>query len=261
MKVEVAQSRWIRHEPRTLGIGASLLLFGAFFVWMGLHLVIFRHSRVPISTGTKIGLSLEVLPIGVVFLYLSLREFRSGLWLDSRVVIVRGLIRTRRFRPDELDGFKPEMRLAPCPLLHCKHGSPVVVGALAHGGFVKSTNNARLADLEPVCGELNALLQTVQSAEAASTNRTSLDTRPEDRRENFGTLVRLFAGFACAVVAICVAVAVLVRTPAAIAVMAGIAVVDVIGTYVVLQIIRRELDQESSDPSTPESRVGEGSAP
>jgi hypothetical protein len=88
----------------------------------------------------------------------SFREFRSGLWIDPDAVIVRGIMRTRRFSPDELDGFKPEMRLAPSPLLHREHGSPVIVGALAHGRHVYIEHFYGL-DHPPEPGELERIAE------------------------------------------------------------------------------------------------------
>jgi hypothetical protein len=220
-----------------------LLAFGACFLYMAFRYGIFYRSRLPSSMANRVALAAELLVIAAVGIVLGLREIRSGLWIDSERVIVRGLFRTSTMTPDEVDGFKPEMRLAPCPLLHLKHGSPVIVGALAHGGFLKSTQDQRLKELEPICDQLTALLHTVQSAHARKDPSALIATTHKERRAEYPVLRGVFIAFACVVVLICGGIAALVRTPTAIAVMGGIAVVQSVGTFIVLALVRKDLDR------------------
>ena len=164
MGVEIAQSRWLRSRARTTGIGATWLLYAASFVWMAFH----HHERASNGTEyTSVTLTVFILVLALPGLVLGIRQLRAGLWMDSQIVIFRGMFRTVRLGPDEVDGFKAENRLAPSPVLYRKHGLPVVVGSLARGGWLRARDANNLEVEEAFCEQLNALLLSVQSDQPA----------------------------------------------------------------------------------------------
>lgn len=182
MRADIAQRHWLRSRPRILGIGCMWLLYAAFFVWIAFH----HTERTAGGGSVSPVLTIMLLVLAVPGLVLGVRELRSGLWIASDAVIVRGMFRTTMLSPNEIDGFKPEMRLAPSPLVHRKHGTPLIVGALAHGGFSKRTQADCLKALEPLCDQLNALLESVRS-EQPSRTPDALSSRPSDRRASYET--------------------------------------------------------------------------
>jgi apolipoprotein N-acyltransferase len=104
MHVEIAQGRWLRSTTRTVGIGGLWLVYAALFTWMAFH----HHERS--ATGEVVS---PVITVMVLFLalpgyILGIRELRCGLRIDHGVVIVRGMFRTLRLAPEEIEGFSRE---------------------------------------------------------------------------------------------------------------------------------------------------------
>jgi len=243
MRLEIAQGRGIRSPARTACIGGLWFVWAGFFAWLAFD----HHGRV-YQASSSAGLTVVLLILAIPGLILGVRELRSGLWIDSDVVVVRGMFRTSRLKPNEIDGFKAEMRLAPSPLLHRQHGAPIVIGALAQGGFLKSSQRRCLDALEPVCGQLNALLRAVQT-EQPSRIPDTLALRQSDREANHRALQRILVGTAVGVAVVCAVAAALLHTAAAFGLLGSIALVEAIGTFVVLRITKTDIQRSHSADS------------
>lgn len=138
------------------------------------------------------------------------------------------------------------MRLSPSPLLHRKHGQPIIVGALAHGGFSKSRQADCLRALEPICDGLNALLHSVQSVQP-NRARTELGMRPADHMESFRSFRVCFIAVTAVIVAMCVGVAALVDFQAASLWVLAIAVIQVVGTPIVLHLVGKDYKRRAHE--------------
>lgn len=237
MGVEIAQSRWLRSRARTTGIGATWLLYAASFVWMAFH----HHERASNGTEyTSVTLTVFILVLALPGLVLGIRQLRAGLWMDSQIVIFRGMFRTVRLGPDEVDGFKAENRLAPSPVLYRKHGLPVVVGSLARGGWLRARDANNLEVEEAFCEQLNALLLSVQSDQPARPP-AELGLRPADRQAGYARLKQIQIAITVAVVIVCVAVAALLQTVAAVALVTVIAAGQIASSCLILRSARHNM--------------------
>jgi hypothetical protein len=243
MRVEIAQGRWIRSPARTATIGSLCFVWAGVFTWLAFH----HHERV-YQDSSSAGLTVFVLILAIPGLMLGVRELRSGLWIDSDAVVVRALFRTLRLSPNDVDGFKAEMRLAPSPLLHRKHGAPVIIGALAHGGFLKSSQQKCLDALDPVCEQLNALLRAAQT-EQPSRTPDALALRQSDREANYRALQRILVASAVGMTVVCAVAAPLLHTAAAFGLLGSMALVEAIGTFVVLRLTKTDIQRSHSADS------------
>jgi Flp pilus assembly protein TadB len=138
------------------------------------------------------------------------------------------------------------MRMSPSPLLHRKHGPPVIVGALAHGGFSKPRQAECLRALEPVCDQLNALLHSVQ-VEQPSRTPAALGMRPADHMAGYRSFRVFFIAMTIGIVAICAAIAALVHFGVASLWVLAIALVQVIGTPIVLNLVRKDFQRKARE--------------
>jgi hypothetical protein len=135
MQAEIEQGHWLRSTTRSIGIGGAWLIYAAAFTWLAFQ----HHERAgnaevvsPVVTAMVLFLALPGYVLGV-------RQLRCGLWIDRNSLIVRGMFRTLRLSPNEVDGFKPERRGSFIgPMLHRKHGRPVRLGAVGSRPKAKS---------------------------------------------------------------------------------------------------------------------------
>jgi hypothetical protein len=244
MHIEVAQGKWLRSTTRSVGIGGALLIYAAVFTWLAFH----HHEREGALEVVSPVVTVMALLFAVPGYVLGIRQLRCGLWIDHDVVLVRGMFRTLRLAPNEVDGFKPEMRISPSPLLHRKHGQPIIVGALAHGGFSKARQAGCLRALEPVCDQLNALLASVQSMHPSRTS-TALGMRPADHLAAYGSFRRFYISMTVVMAGIYAVAAVLLHTSGATVVVGSIALVQVAGTPIVLRLVRNDYKRKAQASS------------
>lgn len=101
------------------------------------------------------------------------RELRSGLWLGPEGVRIRNRFKTYEVPTSEAVAFVAQVvgKGAPCPWLKRTHGRPVPVSALRVGGWWLPNSPAHVRRLEPVVGQLNALLDALRPARPAVTDQ------------------------------------------------------------------------------------------
>jgi hypothetical protein len=241
-RVKIATDVWIRNLNQTVGCGAAGVAVAGFWAWMGFHFVIFHHSQVPATTASKVGAAAFLLSLAVLFLWCGIRQLRAGLWISRERVVVRGMLRTRIIDPDEATGFVAGTRLAPCPLLHRKHGRPFAVTALSRSGILKSSNARFLRQVGPVCDELNVLLATVQSGDHKHEEPPGVEVTSEHARENYRVLRSLTLAYAAVFIVISGAVVALAPSPTVAIFVSALSLVNTVGTYVVLRSQKRDVD-------------------
>jgi hypothetical protein len=239
MQVSIAHDRWLRSWTRTLGFGVALMLYGAFFVWLAFH----HHERAADGVEyTNVVILTMMLVLAAPGVVLGFRQLRSGLWVDSEKVIVRGMFRTARLSPDEVDGFKAErVRTFIGPVLHCKHRAPLVVGGLGCGGISAKGEAYWLQASEGVCDQLNSLLESVRSAQADRAP-AELGLRPSDQQAAYAHQRRLHIVFSTGVVGMCLAIALLVPSATAIGFATVAALAQLAGVFLSLRKARQDLN-------------------
>jgi hypothetical protein len=159
----VATRTWIRRRGRTrfaatfaavwsLGIGATPLLAG------NPHLL---------ATSTDyLAAGMFFLAFACPGLLLARRVATAGLWLGPDGVVVRGPLRTRSVPLADAQTFAPGVQNGarngtPCPMLSRRNAAPIGVWALGREGLVFRFDRY-LADLQPLCDELNKLLESLR---------------------------------------------------------------------------------------------------
>ena len=107
---------------------------------------------------------------------------RSGLWIGTDGIVIRGPLRTRRVPGDSVVSFAPGVEAGygngtPCPVLTRSDGSKIGIWALGREGLVWNFGE-HLEEMRPLCDELNVQLDVlypdhvqtlVQPSPAAST--------------------------------------------------------------------------------------------
>jgi hypothetical protein len=159
---EVRTNAWLRRPRRIRGFVA---------LWSGLALASVAMS-VPLALGSgenegTAGAVAVAAVFALVFsvpcLLVARAIGRAGLWLGPEGIVVRGPLRTWRIPGAEAVEFSPGVQPSygngtPCPILTRADGSTVGVWALGREGVVWHFDEY-VFELEPLCDELNALLE------------------------------------------------------------------------------------------------------
>lgn len=156
---------WLRNQRRTRAWAVIAVLWSLVFASLR-----FRPGG---DSGqlTLIGnLVLTAIYLGIAALALVLagRVARAGLWVGPDGIVVRGPFRTRRVALDDAGPFAPGLQGAagngtPCPILQRRDGGGVGVWALGRRN-IWFRYERLCAEIEPLCNELNGLVQALRSA-------------------------------------------------------------------------------------------------
>lgn len=163
--IAVAAGVWIRNRRRTRAWSA--IAAGWSLVFTGLR---FRPSGSPthLTLAGSLILSAIYLGLAVVALVLAARVARAGVRVGPDAIRIRGPFRTHTVALDDADRFAPGLQGAggngtPCPVLARRGGRPRGVWALGRRNIW--FRYARLCqEIEPVCGQLNRLVDAQRSA-------------------------------------------------------------------------------------------------
>jgi hypothetical protein len=169
--VIVAANIWIRNERRTRLSAGAVAAFSIAFA--AIVFLIPAHPHFQRARGEYVVELAFILGVAAIFALLARRIACSGLLLASERVVVRGLVRTKSFSLADVEGVSPGVlhgfgnKGTPCPMVRVRHARPAGVWALGQEGW--RSNRAYLEALEPLCDELNQLLESLRSAALSTT--------------------------------------------------------------------------------------------
>jgi hypothetical protein len=164
-RVEVAPSVWIRNGRRTRAWAAIALLWSAVFACL---LFIPGDAHGDGSLGDY--LAFGVFYFGIAFLGVAFagRVARAGLWIGPGGIVVRGPFSTRSVAFEDAASFVPGLQGGggngtPCPMLKRHDGRAVGVWALGRRN-IWFRYQRLCQEIQPLCDELNELVETLRSA-------------------------------------------------------------------------------------------------
>jgi len=242
----VARGVWMRRESWRLGNAAMAAAFGLFCIAMGLEASVSGRA----TEGNAIGLVVIFALLAIVSGAFLIRILRAGLRIGPDGVVMRGVLGTHSFSASEVTGFAPGVRGSAVPLLSHNHGRPVGVFALGRTSLLRSSAGADAQRLQPLCGELNALLATTQAAESAPgiVPQSAARETPAGEYRSVRVIMVVVAG--CFWIAVGV-IAVLDPKPAVVGLMIGITVLETCFTFLILRLAKNNIDRESGAVKTP----------
>jgi hypothetical protein len=244
---EIVRDRWLRNPHQTYGIAAFLFFFAA--VWSAFAVIGLEQRNE--SRANDIELCVFFGCLAAVFAWCGVRKLRAGILLSTELVVVRGMLRTWRMQPDEVTGFTPVLRGTACPLLHRGDRSSVPVFCLSRGTMARAGQIQLMADMGPICENLNAVLALVRGIDELPTAHSTLELTPKAQHANYRTTRVIVTAFSLTVIVLGIAAIMLARNIAA-----SIAVVLVIGgntltCWVALRSHRKTLPFLAEPPGSP----------
>jgi hypothetical protein len=164
----IVAGAWIRNrEPwNYIGAGAAVV-FAAWIVFEAIHS--FAERDDPASAGLILFASAVFAAIAGAALWWGQRMVSLGLRVDSSGVTIRGVVRTRFVPLEQVRCFEQGplgtggLRIAYGIRLVRRNAHPLPIRALRFGEFNGKASRERAhAKWQPVCDELNALLDSVR---------------------------------------------------------------------------------------------------
>ena len=168
-RVVVAPGVWIRDSRRTRCFAVAALvpwslMWGGFGVWI----LLTTHKTGPAhqTQGQRVLLGLIFLAVAAPGVVLGRRLVTTGLWIGPDRIVIRGPFSTRRVSLADADVFVPGVagggNGTPCPILQLRPGGAIGVWALGREGVIFRYQRY-LAALNPLCEELNAVIEATKS--------------------------------------------------------------------------------------------------
>ena len=180
-RVEVAPGTWMRRPMFTLGSAACWLGFFALFVYLAVYVAVLKqhwHTTPANRWGLVALMTVIAVPCGIV----AIRFARAGVWMAADGIVLRGPLRTRTVRLDDVERFAPKSgnNQQPFPWLQRTHDRrSLAVTALSHG--ILRSRGARY--LPALCDDLNAVLKSLQEHRVSSVAVDPTAARAEAARE------------------------------------------------------------------------------
>jgi hypothetical protein len=167
--VDVARGVWIRNRRRTRVWAAVAVLWSVVFACLILVSGDLQGHR---TVGEYLGLGAFYFGIAGLGMAFAGRVAMAGLWIGPDGIVVRGPFRTQSVSIADAGVFVPGLQGGagngtPCPVLERKVGRPVGVWALGRRNVVFRYRRL-FAEIQPLCDELNALVETLRSASASA---------------------------------------------------------------------------------------------
>jgi hypothetical protein len=168
----VAANAWIRKRHRTLGFAMCAFLNSALWIWMLVFTA--NKPRYAGRSGELASIVLFFLAVALASAALGWRLARCGLWIGPAGIVVRGPLRTWRLAVQDVERIEPGVQRpgdagngTPCPILKLANGRAIGVWALGGEGLVFSYHRL-LENMQPLCDDLNRLLEDVRPADCAT---------------------------------------------------------------------------------------------
>jgi hypothetical protein len=162
---DVAPNTWIRNQRRTRAWAAMAAVWSVVFAG-----VLFLPGHTPSHAGPAAYVALGAFYLGIaaVGIVFAARVARAGLWIGTDGIVVRGPFRTWSVALDAADVFAPGLQGrggngVPCPMLTRRAGPAVGVWALGRRNIWFRYGRI-CQEIEPLCGELNELVASMQTA-------------------------------------------------------------------------------------------------
>jgi hypothetical protein len=161
--MSVAPSTWIRKRRRTLAFATCAFLNSAFWIWMLVFMA--GKPRYASHSGELVSIVLFFLAVALASAVAGRRLARSGLWIGSTGIVVRGPLRTWRLAVGDVEQIEPGVQRpgdvgngTPCPTLKLANGRAIGIWALGGEGLIFDYRRL-LEDMQPLCDDLNRLLE------------------------------------------------------------------------------------------------------
>jgi hypothetical protein len=172
---DVAPNAWIRNRRRTRAWAGIAALWSVVFAGL---LFLPGHAPSPASPGAYVvvgAIYFGIAALGIVF---AGRVARAGLWIGANGIVVRGPFRTLSVALDDAEVFGPGLQGrggngVPCPMLTRRDGRAVGVWALGRRN-IWFRYRRLCQEIQPLCDELNALVEAVRSGPPSAEPRLSL---------------------------------------------------------------------------------------
>jgi hypothetical protein len=162
---DVAPNAWIRNQRRTRAWAGMAALWSVVFAG-----VLFLPGHAPSHAGPGAFVVVAAFYFGIAALGIVFagRVARSGLWIGTNGIVVRGPFRTRTVALDDAELFGPGLQGrggngVPCPMLTRRDGPAVGVWALGRRNIWFRYRRI-CQEIEPLCGELNELVAGMRTA-------------------------------------------------------------------------------------------------
>jgi hypothetical protein len=174
-RVEVARGVWIRNRRRTRAWAAIAVLWSVVFACL---LLIPGDPHRHRTLGDYLGLGAVYFGIAAVGIAFARRVARAGVWIGPDAIVVRGPFRTQSVALDDAEVFVPGLQGGggngtPCPMLERRGGRAVGVWALGRRN-IWFRYRRLCQEIQPLCDELNALVEAVRSGPPSAEPRLSL---------------------------------------------------------------------------------------
>jgi hypothetical protein len=234
--IMVGSSIWMRNRRHTLAFSGFLLANTALYLWLAVYGFLGKAGDGGGGIGV-LGLALAALS-GL----LAVRHARAGLWMGPDGIVVRGPFKTYRV----------------APMLQRKHGRPLRVSALSRGGGLTSRFPALVAQLEPLCDELNALLKTLQAGAPSSSDAADAASAQHEEAHEYRLLRASLLLSGAAYWIIPVVLVALRPTPVFAVWMAVVAVSGTVSTYLILRQVRKNRSKRDAKQPVAQDRPDVG---
>lgn len=160
----------MRKRGRAAGAAALALLNAA--AWVGILFAAVGNSHLTRTHGERVAAVVFFLLVVVASVAFAARLARVGVRIGADGVVVKGPMRTWRLALSDIIRVEAAVQRGagngtPCPVLIRRKGRPVGVWALGKEGVVLRYRRY-LEDLQPLCEELDQLLQKMRDAGARS---------------------------------------------------------------------------------------------
>jgi hypothetical protein len=252
--IMVGSSIWMRNRRHTLAFSGFLLANTALYLWLAVYGFLGKAGDGGGGIGV-LGLALAALS-GL----LAVRHARAGLWMGPDGIVVRGPFKTYRVAASSATGFVAGFvaKSAPAPMLQRKHGRPLRVSALSRGGGLTSRFPALVAQLEPLCDELNALLKTLQAGAPSSSDAADAASAQHEEAHEYRLLRASLLLSGAAYWIIPVVLVALRPTPVFAVWMAVVAVSGTVSTYLILRQVRKNRSKRDAKQPVAQDRPDVG---
>ena len=162
---DVAPHTWIGNRRRTRGWAGLAALWSVVFAGL---LFLPGHAPPRANPGAYVVVAAFYFGIAAVGIVLAWRIARSGLWIGTNAIVVRGPFKTCSVAVDDAGLFAPGLQGrggngVPCPILTRQNGSAVGVWALGQRNIWFRYRRI-CQEIEPLCAELNQLVAQMRSA-------------------------------------------------------------------------------------------------
>jgi len=165
----VSPGTWIRSRRRTVVFSAYAFLLSGF--WIAMIFVVASNRAAYEANGGLAVFVVLFLALAIPSAILGVRLARSGVWIDSEEVVVRGPLRTREIPAERVTRFEPGVKGpgngTPCPTIVLSDGRSVGVWALGSEALRVSFER-HLEDMGPICDALDGALAAARGTTAAA---------------------------------------------------------------------------------------------